>query len=143
MGVLPDTEDTAEATPGPEAEDWLAELPDPDVDKTTPVEPSLATEDQEDLEIPAWLAASPDPEAVTETEAGPIISDQPPDQSEPVGPDVALEADASEGEATLEIPDWLASAPPDMVAEILAELEGLSDEEVQQLLDEEAQGQDD
>ena len=77
---------------------------------------------------------------MTETEADPIISDQTRDQSEIGGPDVALEADTSEGEATLEIPDWLASAPPDMVAEILAELEGLSDDEVKQLLDEEAQG---
>ena len=45
------------------------------------------------------------------------------------------------GEA--ETPDWLANASPEEVAQILAELESLSDEEAQRLLDEELQQGDD
>jgi len=65
-----------------------------------------------------------------------------PDEA-PAASSETAEAVADEAERDVEIPEWLASASPEEVAQILAELEALSDEEAERLLDEEMQQEDD
>jgi len=131
------TPDRADVTETIEAE---AEL-----DRTTPIGP------EEDLELPDWLATSIEetPAAVSpqadvaasETEAG--LSGAERDESEPTVAEKGVSAEPEAVDETSELPDWLINASPAVIAEILAELDGLSDEEVQQLLDHETQDQED
>jgi hypothetical protein len=87
-----------------------------------------------------------------EIEVGPETPSWPVDQpqiSDEAVERVEIEAKAkmfeqsTESEEALDTLDWLAKIPPEEVAWLLAELEELSDEEAQRLLDEELQQEDD
>jgi len=139
--------------------DWLGQLPDaPDTDSLqVPADMVDTSEPDLELTMPEGLAGpledkeAPVPSDVEE-EAPPARvaktrqktgitglltnlreqTQEPTPSSEPA--EVASEA---------EIPEWLANASPEEVAQLLAELESLSDEEAQRLLDEALQQEDD
>jgi hypothetical protein len=118
-----------------ETPNWLADLPDDTSAQDLPGVPII--ESDEDLVMPDWLAADIEDEdtttilsAVAESEA----EEEPPAWLTNLG--IRDEADTAPAEPE-EIPDWLAQASPEEVARILAELEALTDEEAQRLLDEE------
>jgi hypothetical protein len=139
-----------DTAPGPED---VTETVDAEagLDRMTPIEPEAAAELQEDLELPDWLASSIEetpaavsPQAdVTAAETEAALSGEERDESEPTVSEKAVSGEPEADDETSELPDWLANASPDVIAEILAELDGLSDEEVQQLLDQETQDQED
>ena len=97
----------------------LSDEPEPAVDEF------LSDTEDSDLAMPDWLFDSR-----TRQETGELTTAE----------DASTEPALSETGTTSEVegvPDWLAQASPQEVARILAELEAMSDEEAQRLLDEE------